>query len=432
MTVTDPDLITTFVVAPSGERFEAQVSQDTELKTLAADFFSAQGWPMQDQQDRMVSTSTAVEEVFQAVTEEYLTINEACRVTPTHPFWSGDDWKRAGELQIGDPLMEEDGSPALVRSISHHRCEATRIYNLYVSSTDHSFFASGLLVHNMSAKSTNVDPFTTFGDRLDKLQQDTSSKQGTLDALHEAIQAIQSRLAVTDDLKRRVERLEDMYDKLAEGFQGFGRALGKIKFVPTGSFEPIKILFLASNPTDTQHLRLDKEVKCIKESLLKKSEYRDRFEFVEDSAVSISDLQEHLLRHRPHIVHFSGHGAESSEVILEGPDGNSTTASVEALAMLFYLLKKNIRCVVLNLCFSAPQADAIAEHIDCVVGMAKEIGDDAAIHFAQAFYRAIGYGESVEKAFELGKLETDLHGLDDAQVPQLIAKHLNPAAIKFV
>lgn len=37
-----------FVEAPSGERFEADVPCGTPLSRLAADFFEAQGWPMQD------------------------------------------------------------------------------------------------------------------------------------------------------------------------------------------------------------------------------------------------------------------------------------------------------------------------------------------------------------------------------------------------
>ena len=57
------------------------------------------------------------------------------------------------------------------------------------------------------------------------------------------------------------------------------------------------------------------------------------------------------------------------------------------------MLRDNIRCVVLNACYSEAQAQAIAEAIDCVVGMTSAVGDDAAIEFATAFYRALGYGE---------------------------------------
>ena len=50
---------------------------------------------------------------------------------------------------------------------------------------------------------------------------------------------------------------------------------------------------------------------------LREAEFRDRFEIHQHWAVRIGDLQEALLRYRPDIVHFSGHGTESSEIILQ-------------------------------------------------------------------------------------------------------------------
>jgi len=102
--------------------------------------------------------------------------------------------------------------------------------------------------------------------------------------------------------------------------------------------------------------------------------------------VSIADIQSHLLRHKPDIVYFSGHGSATSEIILEDGNGNSHPVSSRALGQLFSVLKDNIRCVVLNACYTEQQAQIIAKHIDCVIGMSKVIGDQAAIKFATAFY----------------------------------------------
>ena len=96
-----------------------------------------------------------------------------------------------------------------------------------------------------------------------------------------------------------------------------------------------------------------------------------------------------LLRHQPHIVHFSGHGSSLGEIFLEDDAGLSQPVSPRALSTTFGLLKDNIRCVVLNACFSRIQAEAIAQHIECVVGMSQAIGDRAAISFAAAFYQAV-------------------------------------------
>ena len=58
--------------------------------------------------------------------------------------------------------------------------------------------------------------------------------------------------------------------------------------------------------------------------------------------------------------------------------------STEALAGLFALFASSVECVVLNACYSAVQAEAIAEHIPHVIGMSQAISDQAAMEFAVA------------------------------------------------
>jgi len=194
---------------------------------------------------------------------------------------------------------------------------------------------------------------------------------------------------------------------------------------------PIKILFLAASPTDMARLRLDEEIRGI-EQALRQAEYRDRFEIKQASAVRVTDLQGHLLRHQPDIVHFSGHGSEASEIILEDDDGNSQEVPARALSKLFEIFKDNIRCVVLNACYSKRQAQAIAEHIDGVIGMSKAIGDEAAINFAVAFYRALGYGENLKRAFDLGCNQINLQNLNEENTPKLLSVKSNPQEVVFV
>ncbi len=195
--------------------------------------------------------------------------------------------------------------------------------------------------------------------------------------------------------------------------------------------QPIKILFLAASPADMARLRLDEEIRGI-EQALRQTEYRDRFELKQAWAVRVTDLQAHLLRHQPDIVHFSGHGSEASEIILEDDDGNSQELPARALSKLFELFKDNIRCVVLNACYSKRQAQAIAEHIDSVIGMSKAIGDEAAINFAIAFYQALGYGRNLQTAFELGCNQINLQNLNEENTPKLITKRKDPQEMMFV
>lgn len=185
---------------------------------------------------------------------------------------------------------------------------------------------------------------------------------------------------------------------------------------------PIKILFLAANPRDTPALKLDQEIKLI-ERKLNQTEFGVLFHIRKHASVRANDLQELLLKHQPDIVHFSGHGSSSSEIVLEGGSGRSHAVPAKALSTLFALLQGKIRIVVLNACYSAAQARAIAEHIEWVIGMSRAIRDSSAIAFAGSFYQALGYGYSIRKAFALAQNEVDLGDLGEAHTPKILGPH---------
>lgn len=189
----------------------------------------------------------------------------------------------------------------------------------------------------------------------------------------------------------------------------------------------IRILFLSANPIDTQRLRLDEEVRAI-DHALQQTTY---FEIKTHWAVRLSDLQELLLRHKPTIVHFSGHGSPAAEIILQDENGNGHPVPGQLLKQLFALLKDDIKCVVLNACYSQIQSESIADEIDCVIGMPNQIDDKAAIKFAAAFYQALGYGKNLKAAYELGSIQIGLEKLSDEDKPRLIAKNINAAEVRF-
>jgi hypothetical protein len=208
----------------------------------------------------------------------------------------------------------------------------------------------------------------------------------------------------------------------------------------------IKILVLAANPVNTTQLRLGEEVRSIEEAL-ERAKYRDRFELVSKWAVRVDDLLKALLDHRPQIVHFSGHGqgtatgsgARSSDdslrklvgleselsasgyegLVLEDDRGEAKLVNASALASLFESFQNDVDCVVLNACYSEMQANAIHQHINCVVGMNKAIGDRAAIRFATEFYRALATGSSFDFAYQLARKGLDLNGIPESLTPVL-------------
>jgi hypothetical protein len=162
-----------------------------------------------------------------------------------------------------------------------------------------------------------------------------------------------------------------------------------------------KVLILASNPR--KNLNLDTEIRDLKR-VIDSSRQREDFTFVVELAVRVGDLQELMLKHRPQIVHFCGHGGGEQGLVFESDAGREHLVSTEALADLFSLpsINVNVECVLLNACYSEEQAEAIVTHINYVIGMNQKIRDDAAIAFAKGFYRALGFAHDIEEAYKLG------------------------------
>lgn len=180
------------------------------------------------------------------------------------------------------------------------------------------------------------------------------------------------------------------------------------------------ILFLATNPKDTNRLRLDEEFREISEGL-QRSKERSHFVLEERQAVRPRDIFRALLDLNPAIVHFSGHGAGEQGLIFEDDQGNAKLVDGAALARLFKNFTQ-ISCVVLNGCYSEVQATAIAAYIPHVVGMTRAIGDRAAIAFAVGFYDALGAGQPIDAAYELGCIAIQLEGIAEALAPVLLRR----------
>lgn len=161
------------------------------------------------------------------------------------------------------------------------------------------------------------------------------------------------------------------------------------------------ILFLSANPNGTDHLKLEKEAKEIQAGLAQAT-YRDNFRFEQIWAATPEDMLLGILKIKPQIVHFSGHGNGEEGLVMENEEGQPRLLSAEKLSDIFVNFTDFVKCVVLNACFSEVQANAIAQHIPYTIGMNRAISDQAAIKFAEGFYKALGEGEDFNGAFRLG------------------------------
>ncbi|HVG45921.1 MAG TPA: CHAT domain-containing protein [Longimicrobium sp.] len=200
----------------------------------------------------------------------------------------------------------------------------------------------------------------------------------------------------------------------------------------------LKILFFAADPLSLPEggsrprLRLDDDVRGIKEKI-RLSEYRDAVEVHFRLAARPDDLLQALYEVRPDVVHFSGHGW-SEGLIFMGPEGQgSHRVRGEALTTLFRSFPDTIRLVVLNACDSHALAEEIAGVVGCAIGMRGEITDEAAITFGSSFYRAIGFGESIQAAVDQARSAVGLSHFAERDLPRLAAREdVDPAALVLV
>lgn len=187
------------------------------------------------------------------------------------------------------------------------------------------------------------------------------------------------------------------------------------------SIHVISILFLAADPTDASRLRLGEEAREIQQKL-QLAKFRERFELHQRMSVRPADISQALLDVQPQIVHFSGHGMATGALCFENLVGETHPIEPDALAALFKQFAGQVNCVVLNACYSEIQANAIAKHVNHVIGMNQAIGDRAAIAFAVGFYQAVGAGRTIENAYQLGCVQIRLQGIPEHLTPVLIKK----------
>lgn len=181
----------------------------------------------------------------------------------------------------------------------------------------------------------------------------------------------------------------------------------------------LKILFLAANPAGSSPLRLAAEQRDI-EFKINSSDRRANLEFTSVFAARPADLLLQMNKIRPQILHFSGHGASSGEIILESETGEAKPVSADALKAVFEAFRPELQVVVLNSCYSAAQANGFIEIVDAVVAMKDAIGDRAAIIFASAFYSALGFGRSIFDAFKQATTALLLEGVNGSDIPALL------------
>lgn len=192
-----------------------------------------------------------------------------------------------------------------------------------------------------------------------------------------------------------------------------------------------RILFLTANPTRSSGVALDQECAAI-ERELRMTTHRDDFDFRSKWAVTVDEMMRHLGELQPIIIQFSGHSARPggsafnpqalSGIFLLGDNDRPQLVTARALTLMIKSAADSARVVLLNACYSEPQADALRSVVDCVVGMAGAIDDGAARSFAVGFYRALGNRRSVGNAFDQAVATLAAKGMRDEELPRCLTR----------
>lgn len=177
----------------------------------------------------------------------------------------------------------------------------------------------------------------------------------------------------------------------------------------------LRVLMVSASPETEARMRSDREFMRIIERV-NGTPMRDHIRFEQIPAARFDDLSTALMRHAPHVLHISAHGAADGSLLFEDGSAGSRTVSKRRLLALLKALRDNLRLVVINACHSQQLACDIPPAIDLAVGMSDVVADRAAIAFSVAFYESLGFGKPVETAFNVA-----LAGLDELcdEIPQL-------------
>lgn len=167
------------------------------------------------------------------------------------------------------------------------------------------------------------------------------------------------------------------------------------------------ILFIAASPPQESLINYEEELNIINESLIN-TRYGIFFKVVSITATKRNQLIQNFEKYRPDIIHFSGHGNKKSEIILESSHKTAESVPIDILKDIFELSAKKTKCVVLNCCYSAVQAQIISEVIEgVVIGSTLEIKNTSATAFSKEFYRQISDGKNISYSFKAAVSQTD-------------------------
>lgn len=299
----------------------------------------------------------------------------------------------AGSIVFGASVLDGESSPETIEAIAKN--------------------VGTLAMHDRTIKNIEVPLLGTGAGQLTSDASAIALKRGFM-----STSPFDATLRIFVSDTERSRRLADLLDAMDQ-------PVPKKRSQPPPGRKPkesrateLKLLFLGANPLDEARLQLDEEIREIS-AALDRARHGKLFTIAQHWAVRPRELTSHMLKYRPKVVHFSGHGSEVAGLCFHGDNGDSAPVSAEALKSLFGSFSKTVELVVLNACFSLEQARAISQFVPAVVGVPRQIADGAASRFSAGFYEALASGERLGEALQIGQAQILLHGGSESDFPVL-------------
>ncbi len=168
--------------------------------------------------------------------------------------------------------------------------------------------------------------------------------------------------------------------------------------------DTIKIVYIAANPKDTNDVDTEREYKEINEIFKKNNNKRFSLNNPVFGATQ-KDIADTLtsIKNEKIVIHFSGHGSQIGDFLLENKNETSLQAGAKELSQYLGSFK-NIIGVVYSNCYSEDLVQNTINQINgFCIGYEETVNKDSAKNFAYQFYLSLLNNEQPKEAFEKAK-----------------------------
>jgi hypothetical protein len=192
------------------------------------------------------------------------------------------------------------------------------------------------------------------------------------------------------------------------------------------------LLLLASNDVESLDSGAADEIREINE-VIQSATHRDSFERSLHPAARASDITKLLLRHKPHILHISGHSRETEGLVLEDENGDVARIRCDRLVKLILSsADARLKLAFFSFCYSEACATAISEKVPYAIGVRGQIHAESLLLFSEAFYEALASNRSVQGALDNARESLQTLGLEGSEAMVLRVRSGTSAEVPFL